>query len=339
MKRETVTEILDRVRDRRIAIIGDVMLDEYFWGNVERISPEAPVPIVNVKGHSYSLGGAANVALNASSLGAKPILIGVIGDDDDGKILKSLMGKNHLNKTGIFVDKKRTTTLKKRIIAHHQQVVRVDIEDNFPITGIMENKIFSFLKKSLKDIDAVIIEDYNKGLLTKPLIKNILSFTAKKNLIVTVDPKFENFFDYSPVTLFKPNLKELEKVGRMELTNMDNIVKYMRNLQRKINAKAILVTMGERGMVLVEKGKKAFSLKPHSLDVFDVTGAGDTVITAVTLALAAGYTIKEATEFSSIVAAIEVSKLGAAVVTPKEIKKFVISGELNKKSIEDNFKL
>lgn len=322
MRKEQVASILTKIKGKKMLVVGDVMLDEYFWGKVERISPEAPVPVVKVEGHSYSLGGAANVALNAYSLGAEPILLGVIGNDDTGKMLKSLAKKKGIVNESIFIEKGRPTILKKRVIAHHQQVVRVDIEETCPISKTTERKILTFLKDYKKGLCGVIIEDYNKGLLTKDLIKKIISFTSKRNIPVVVDPKFEHFFDYENTTLFKPNLTELESVNGKKLTTDDEIIKSLRRLQKRIKAKAILLTMGERGMVLIEKGRRPYYVKPHTLDVFDVTGAGDTVITAVSMAIVAGFDLRIATRFSSIAAALEVTKLGAAPVTPEEIIRF-----------------
>ena len=328
MQKSRVISILDKIKDKKILVIGDVMLDEYLWGKVERISPEAPVPVVKVERQSYSLGGASNVAFNAHSLGAKPLLVSIVGDDDTGRMLKSLIKKEGMSEKGIFVKKGRATILKKRVIAHHQQVVRVDIEEAFPVDNKTEERIIDFLINQKGDFSAIIIEDYNKGLLTKKLISKIISFGKERGSLIAVDPKFDNFFDYRNVTLFKPNLRELERVCGNSLTCDDEIVKTLKKLMKRIKAEGILLTMGEKGMILVEKGKRPFFVKPHSLDVFDVSGAGDTVITAATLASAAGFSLRDATGFASIAAAIEVTKLGAAPVTADEIMNFCERGNL-----------
>ena len=325
MQEDKVISILNNIKGKKVLVVGDVMLDEYLWGKVERVSPEAPVPVVKVEKHSYSLGGASNVAFNVHSFGAKPLLIGVIGNDATGKMLRSLIKKKGMDDKGLFTEK-RKTILKKRVIAHHQQVVRVDIEDTHPISKKSEDRLISFLRNIKGDFCAVIIEDYNKGFLTKKLINRIISFARKRDILITVDPKFKHFFDYEMVTLFKPNLRELERVCGKSLTGDEEIIKTLRVVQRKIKAEAILLTMGEKGMILVEKRKRPYYVKPHTYDVFDVTGAGDTVITAVTLALAGGFNLRDATGFASIAAAIEVTKLGAAPVTPKEIMRFCERG-------------
>ncbi|MCK4234267.1 D-glycero-beta-D-manno-heptose-7-phosphate kinase [candidate division WOR-3 bacterium] len=322
MRKDKAIAILNNIKNKKILVVGDVMLDEYLWGRVERISPEAPVPVVKIEKQSCSLGGAGNVAFNAHSLGAKPLLLGIAGSDAAGETLKSLLKEEGMNDKGIFILKGRSTIVKKRVVAHHQQVVRVDIEETFSIDREIEDRIITYLRRIERNLAAIIIEDYNKGLLTKSLIQRIIDFAKKRNLPITVDPKFEHFFDYESVTLFKPNIRELERVSGKSLIHINEIVKTLRWLQKKIKAEAILLTMGERGMVLIEKGKKPYFLKPHALDVYDVTGAGDTVIAAMTLAMTAGYNMHEATKFASVTAAIEVTKLGAAPVTPDEIIRF-----------------
>ncbi len=322
MRKEKAIFILNKIKGKKVLVIGDVMLDEYLWGKVERISPEAPVPVVKVVKQSFSLGGASNVAQNLYALGAQPLLVGVVGSDDAGRNFKALLKENGMSNRGIFIDRERTTIVKKRVVAHHQQVVRVDIEETKDIERIIEERILKFLDKITFDFSAIIIEDYNKGLLTKRLIQKVIVLAHKKKVPVTVDPKFENFFVYKNITLFKPNVRELERVTGKTLTGKHLIETTLRRLQQKIKTKAILLTMGEKGMVLVEKGKKPFYLEPHALDVYDVTGAGDTVIAAVTLAMIAGCSMKDSMRFASAAAALEVTKLGATPVIPEEIIRF-----------------
>ncbi len=322
MQKERAISILDRIRDKKVLIIGDIMLDEYLWGTVDRISPEAPVPVVKVTKNTFAIGGAANVALNAHSLGAVPVLVGVTGSDNTGKKLKSLIKKNGIGVNGIFVEKRRPTILKKRIVAHNQQVVRVDIEESHPIDTKTEDKILTFLYKFKNDLCGIIIEDYNKGLLTKHLITEIISFAIEMGIPVSVDPKFEHFYDYYGTTIFKPNIRELERVCGVVLSDRSEIEKALRGVLKRIKAEAVLLTMGNQGMLLLEKRSRAYYVKPHSIDVYDVTGAGDTVIAAVTLASANGMSLKESTRFASIAAAIEIRKLGASAVSPEEIMDF-----------------
>jgi rfaE bifunctional protein kinase chain/domain len=322
MKKERVESLLKAMCGKKVLIIGDVMLDEYLWGQVERISPEAPVPVVKVEKQTFALGGASNVAANALSLGADPLLVGIVGDDEAGRTVRSLLKKTGMNESGIFTEKSRRTIVKKRVVAHHQQVVRVDFEETASVESRAEYEILRFLGQNCKAIAGIIIEDYNKGLLTKRIIRGILSLAQRRKIPVTVDPKFEHFFDYEGVTLFKPNVRELERVVGQSLKEESKILSTVRKLLKRMNIRAMLLTMGEKGMLLVEKGEKPYHIEPHALDVFDVTGAGDTVITAATLALISGATLKEAARFASMAAAIEVTKLGAAVVLPAELIKF-----------------
>jgi rfaE bifunctional protein kinase chain/domain len=322
MEKETVVKILEKIKKKKILIVGDVMLDEYLWGKVDRISPEAPVPVVKVQRQSYSLGGASNVAYNIYSLGAEPILLGVVGRDAAGRSLKSLIKRGGMDDRGILTEEGRPTIVKKRVIAHHQQVVRVDIEETFPINKETEESIISFIENNENEFCAVILEDYNKGLLTEDMIKKIISLAVKENKFIAVDPKFEHFYDYKEVSLFKPNIRELERVSGRALNEEFKIIETLKDLRNKIKARAVLITMGEEGMILLEEDKEPYRVKHHISDVYDVTGAGDTVISSITLAAAVGLDLKEATEFAGISAAIEVTKLGATPVKPSEIIDF-----------------
>ncbi|MGB6867176.1 MAG: PfkB family carbohydrate kinase, partial [Candidatus Aminicenantaceae bacterium] len=201
-----ITDIVQNFTDKRILVLGDLMLDKYLWGNVGRISPEAPVPIVEVHRDTSCLGGAGNVCHNLESLGAFPIPVGVVGDDQAGDWIK----KSVPDSSGVFVDKKRPTTVKTRIIAHHQQIVRVDQEEKKSISSEMEEKIFNFIQED--EFEGILISDYNKGLLTKPLMQKLLLYTHKKGISVFVDPKVDNFFSFSPVTLINPNHTEAEQI-------------------------------------------------------------------------------------------------------------------------------
>jgi rfaE bifunctional protein kinase chain/domain len=322
MQKQRVEALLKAIHGKRVLIIGDVMLDEYLWGSVERISPEAPVPVVKVKHHTFALGGASNVASNALTLGATPILLGLVGKDESGRKIRTLLKKMGMSARGIFTDDTRSTIVKKRVIAHHQQVVRVDFDETASIPDRIETMVLRFLDEHCRSISGIIVEDYNKGMLTKRIIRGIISFARKRKVLVAVDPKFEHFFDYEGVTLFKPNIRELERVTGKALTDEGSMVRILRKIQKRMRIEAMLLTLGEKGMVLVEKRKRPYCIEPHALDVYDVTGAGDTVITAATLALIAGATLKEAARFASMAAAIEVTKLGAAPVLPQELLRF-----------------
>lgn len=322
MEKKSVASLLDGIRGRKVLVAGDIMLDEYLWGSVERISPEAPVPVVKVEKQTFALGGASNVASNARTLGAQPVLMGVVGKDEPGRRIRTLLRKKGMDDRAIFADGSRSTIVKKRVVAHHQQVVRVDFDEASPVGRRMEKRMLRFLEDHCGSICSIILEDYNKGTLTRPVIRGIISFARKKKIPVTVDPKFEHFFDYEGVTLLKPNIRELERVTGKVLADERAIVRILRSIQRRMGVQAMLLTLGEQGMTLVEKGKQPFSIEPHAHDVYDVTGAGDTVITAVTLALVAGANLREAALFASMAAAIEVTKLGAAPVHPEELLGF-----------------
>ena len=207
-----LNELKNGFSGKRIAVIGDMMLDGYFWGDVKRISPEAPVPVLEVEDEFFRFGGAANVAFNILTLGGIPVPVGVIGNDTYGNIFSSLIKEKNIEDDGIIIDNERPTTTKTRVIANNQHVVRIDKESKAYISNKIESKILSYLESVLDKLDGIILQDYNKGILTPSLISNIISFANKKNILVTVDPKFDNFFEYKNVTVFKPNRKETETV-------------------------------------------------------------------------------------------------------------------------------
>ncbi|MCX7875363.1 MAG: D-glycero-beta-D-manno-heptose-7-phosphate kinase [Melioribacteraceae bacterium] len=296
--------------NKKVAIIGDLMLDSYFWGNVSRISPEAPVPIVAIDNEFYRFGGAANVALNIKTLGGFPLPIGVIGDDSDGKILKNLFYESSITDLGIFVDKTRPTTTKSRVIANNQHIVRIDKEKVNSIPPIIEKKIINLLKKEIKNIDAIILEDYNKGVLTTTLIEEIINLANENKKIITVDPKFNNFFNYNNVTVFKPNRKETEDALGMRLTTKENITNAGNILLEKLNAKIVLITLGEDGIALFEKNKNEKRVPTKARKVADVSGAGDTVISTLTMALCAGAEIYDAAYLANFAGGLVCQEVG-----------------------------
>lgn len=295
---------------KKIAIIGDLMLDSYFWGKVSRISPEAPVPIVAIDDEFYRFGGAANVALNIKTLGGFPIPVGVIGDDNDGKLLRNLFKESTITDIGILVDKTRPTTTKSRVIANNQHVVRIDKEKVNSIPPIIEKKIINLLKKEIKNIDAIILEDYNKGVLTSTLIDEVINLANNNNKIVTVDPKFNNFFNYKNVTVFKPNRKETEDALGIRLGTKEDISNAGKILLDKLNAKFILITLGEDGIALFEKNKTEKRIPTKARKVADVSGAGDTVISTLTMALCAGADIYDATYLANFAGGLVCQEVG-----------------------------
>lgn len=292
--RNRLNDLKNQFKNIKIAVIGDMMLDCYFSGKVNRISPEAPVPILEVENEFTRFGGAANVALNIASLTGIPYPVGVIGYDSYGADFSSLLKETGIDDRGIFVCDERPTTAKTRIIASHQHIVRIDKENKSDIDEKTENKIINFIKENINDLDAIILEDYNKGVLTKKVITEIIKMANENNVIVTVDPKFNNFLTYQNVTVFKPNRKEAEDALGIRISSEKDILKAGEALLEKLNAKYILLTLGEEGIALFEKDQPMRRLPTKARNVADVSGAGDTVISTLTVALAAGAEILEA---------------------------------------------
>ena len=274
-----------------ILIIGDVMMDTYLWGTVDRISPEAPVPVVSVTKKENRLGGAANVALNIQSLGAKPVVCAVVGDDQDGLEFLKLLDKQGLSKEGILTIPGRITTVKTRVIGHNQQIVRVDAETDEQISEKYENLAFGRIQEILskQSIDAIIFEDYDKGFLSEELISKTVILANQKNILTVVDPKKRNFLYYKNISLFKPNLKELKEGLKVDINPSDisQINDAVDLLQQNLQAKSIMVTLSDQGVYISSaKGNKV--IPAHVRKIADVSGAGDTVIATATLCLAAG---------------------------------------------------
>jgi len=295
---------------KRIAIIGDVMVDRYYWGRVTRISPEAPVPIVEVESESARLGGAANVANNIASLGGIPVLIGVVGKDPAGDELRSLLGAAQFEDKGIFEESSRPTTIKTRVIAHSQHVVRIDQETRSDISAETQERILDFLANGIDSFDAIIFEDYNKGVVVRDLIRRVITMARSKHKIVTVDPKFENFFEYQNVTLFKPNRKESEEALGIRLSDTKSIERAGRDLLDRLRANHVLLTLGDRGMALFSDGVPVKFVANKARNVADVSGAGDTVISTLTLAMAAGANVEEAAALANYAAGIVCGEVG-----------------------------
>lgn len=307
---ERLDEIKEKFKGKNIAVVGDLMIDCYFWGAVKRISPEAPVPVVEVDDEFVRFGGAANVAYNIVTLGGNAFPVGVIGDDSDGVLFKNLMTEAGISPAGIIVDNTRPTTAKTRVIASKQHVVRIDKESKANISEVVEEKIFDFLKSKATELDAVILEDYNKGVLTTKLIQKIISLCEENNIIVTVDPKFLNFFEYKNVTVFKPNRKETEDALGMMLSSPEALSEAGKILLEKLNANFVLLTLGEEGIALFERGKTEKKVPTKARKVSDVSGAGDTVISTLTMALAAGAEISEAAYLANYAGGLVCEEVG-----------------------------
>ncbi|HSE40302.1 MAG TPA: D-glycero-beta-D-manno-heptose-7-phosphate kinase [Acidobacteriota bacterium] len=317
MNRSTVQQFISRFSSLRILVIGDFMLDHYVTGRVDRISPEAPVPVVDVEGESYRLGGAGNVVMNALALGAKTIPIGVIGNDWAGKMVSDLLGEQNISSGGL-IETPRSTTLKTRIVAHQQQVVRVDREQRELVDEATEQKLADNFTHNLDQADAIIVSDYSKGTLTPSLLSKILPAARLKNKLLCLDPKVRHFSSYTPVTIITPNQAEAASVLGYPIVNEDDLKAAAKRIQQMIDCKALLITRGDKGMALFAEGKLTH-VHAKAREVYDVTGAGDTVVTSLCLALAAGADVLSAVEIANAAAGVVVGKIGTAWVDPEEL--------------------
>jgi rfaE bifunctional protein kinase chain/domain len=275
---------------------------------------------VEVGNEFFRFGGAANVALNILKLGGIPYPVGVVGCDNDGSVFSSLINETDISAEGIIPDKSRPTTAKTRVIAHNQHVVRIDKESKKYISKDIQNKIYDFLKSHINELDGIILEDYNKGVLTPGLIEKIIELANKKNTLITVDPKFNNFFLYKDVTVFKPNRKEAEDVLGMKIRNNEDVSGAGNKILKKLNAKNVLLTLGEEGIAVFEKGKPEKRMPTKARKIADVSGAGDTVISTLTMALAAGSDIIEASYLANYAGGIVCEEVG---IVPIDINKLI----------------
>jgi len=312
-----IQKIIKDFKNRKILVIGDIILDHYIWGKVNRISPEAPVPVVEVTRENFLLGGAANVANNIVSLGGHAAIVGINGEDIAGEALKSILQQKGVDCSGLFTEN-RPTTVKTRVIAHNQQVVRFDREDSKYVDGRILKGILSHIQSILHDFDAVIISDYKKGMVTAELVRGILKKTKAKNIFVAVDPKVGHFDFYKGVSLITPNLMETELGAGVEINDDKSLNRAGETLLRRLSLKAALITRGEQGMSLFEKNKVTH-IPTVARKVYDVTGAGDTVISAFTLAHASGAGLADAAIIANHAAGIVVGEVGTAVATPEQL--------------------
>jgi len=300
-----------------VLVIGDIMVDHYIWGKVKRISPEAPVPVVEVSKESLLLGGAANVVNNILSLGGRVFISGIIGRDDMGRVLIHELRVRGIDTTGIVVEGDRPTTVKTRIIAHNQQVVRFDRENRVDIDSTTMFLILEYVKKTLPEIKAIVISDYCKGVITKHLIGEILKLNAE--IFIAVDPKIGHFDYYNGASLITPNITEASVGSGIEITDERTLIDAGKTLLKKLGCKAVLITRGDEGMSLFEAGGGVTHIPTFAKEVYDVTGAGDTVIATFTLAHSAGATMKEAAILANHAAGIVVGEIGTATVRAEDL--------------------
>lgn len=314
-----IKEALANFKNARVVVVGDLILDEFLWGDVSRISPEAPVPVVWVKKESFMPGGASNVANNLRSLGASVFSVGIIGDDERGAILKGELEQRGIDTRGVFVDESRPTTLKTRVVAQHQQVVRIDKERLDGLDVRLVSKMVDYVTETIKKADAVIIEDYGKGVITPRLLARIVPAAKRAGKIISVDPKEEHFKYYRGISVITPNNHEASRAVGFEIKDEATLKRAGNALLNKLNCKIALVTLGENGMAVFQKAKPMKHIPTVAQEVFDVSGAGDTVIASYTLSLVAGSDPIQSAHIANYAAGIVVGKVGIAVVTPDEL--------------------
>ena len=318
--KDNLLDILNRSKNKKIAVIGDIMLDRYRWGKHVRMSPEAPVPVVEIESTSESLGGASNVFNNLYFLGAKPIIIGVVGNDEAGEIIKKKVQTENLPTDGIFTDSTRITSVKERVISNGQHVVRLDWEGRSKVSEEIQRKVIDYLNTIIRDLDAVIIQDYDKGMIDSELIDKVVAKCIANDTILAVDPKLDNFFSYKKSTLFKPNVLETEKALGMNIKTQGDVRKAGRELLDRMECGCVLITQGRNGMTLFHKNGTVEQIQAQVRKVSDVSGAGDTVIASFTLALTAGASYVDAANIAAISAGIVCEEVG---VVPVEIRKII----------------
>lgn len=320
-QKQELKKYLDRFAGHNVLVVGDLMLDHYIWGTVKRISPEAPVPVVNVLSESVLLGGAGNVVHNILTLGGKAILCSVIGSDEAGRWLTQELTAKGMELNGIVSEENRPTTKKTRIIAHQQQVVRYDHEKKENISSKTEKKFIEFILDRLAQIDCMVISDYSKGVVTEGLMNAILPAAIRKGIPVIVDPKVSHFSLYKKVTLITPNHLEASQASGIEIENDATLCKAGRFLLKNLQCEAVLITRGEHGMSLFQKGGEVTHIPTQAKQVFDVTGAGDTVISTLSLALAAEAPLPIASRLANHAAGVVVGMVGTTAIEKKMLEK------------------
>ena len=306
---------VDEFKNKRILVVGDIMIDKTIWGDVSRISPDAPVPVVNVTKETITLGGAANAANNIASLGGTALILGIIGNDDPEHLIKELQAKNIQN--SLVVDPSRPTTEKVRVVSQGQQLIRVDYEKKHPADANTINKIMQEFDKLLDDVDGIIISDYAKGINSEELMQHII--TKAKGKIIVIDSKSKNIDIYKNATVITPNHIDASNITGIEENSEEDTIRIGKVLQEKLNAN-VLMTRGSKGMTIFE-GDNVENIGTKAQEVYDVTGAGDTVVAALTLSLCCGSSLKEAAEIATSAAAVVIRKVGTATVSHDELVK------------------
>ena len=334
-KMHLLIKVIEKFFSTRILIIGDIILDQYIWGDVNRISPEAPVPVVEVKSENFRLGGAANAVANIRSLGGKVDVVSIVGKDENGNRLQRMLQDIGANVDGLLEDGGRPTIIKTRVIARNQQVVRIDREAKHDVDGVLKKEIIRITEDYVSKVNAVIVSDYDKGVVSKDVLKVILLNAKEQNKPVVIDPKMRNFWNYKGATVVTPNLKEASAAFGRDIISDELLLCAGNTLLEKLELDALLITRGEHGMSLFESmnqpatsngsllapqnRSKVTHIPTVAREVFDVTGAGDTVVAVFTLALAAGANMLDAATIANYAAGIVVGEVGTASVIQEEL--------------------
>jgi len=326
MKAAGLQAHIKKFKGGKVLVIGDLILDQYIWGPVSRISPEAPVPIVNVSSETMHLGGAANVSNNVRSLGGRVELCGVIGTDEAGRQFTEVLRSHGIGSDGVVTDRDRPTTRKTRIVAHNQQLVRFDVERCHAISGVLEARISRYVAACIRSVAAVVVSDYAKGVITARVMADVIGLADRHKIPVIVDPKVRHIDYYKGVTVLTPNHLEAIQAAGLQGEDENTLLEAGRQLQQRLGCRAVLITRGERGMSLFEAGGRVTHIPTVARQVYDVTGAGDTVVATLALALAAGAPMRHAAQLSNYAAGIVVGMLGTGTVTPAQLQEALARG-------------
>lgn len=326
MKAEALRSYIKKFRTGKILVVGDLILDQYIWGQVSRISPEAPVPVVTVSSETIQLGGAANVSNNIRSLGGRVDLCGVVGTDEGGRQFMKILERQGIGCDGILTDQSRPTTRKTRVVAHNQQLVRFDTEKTDAISGVLEARICRYVAACIRSASALVVSDYAKGVVTPRVMADLTDLAHRHGIPVIVDPKVAHISRYKGVTVITPNHLEAVQAAGLHGNDEATLLEAGRQLHQRLSCQAVLVTRGERGMSLIEGVGKVTHIPTVARQVFDVTGAGDTVVAALALALAAGASMRQAAILANQAAGIVVGMVGTGTVTAAQLDEALLHG-------------
>jgi D-beta-D-heptose 7-phosphate kinase/D-beta-D-heptose 1-phosphate adenosyltransferase len=326
VSQKALRQYLQRFPQASLLVIGDLILDHYVMGRVSRISPEAPVPVVHVESETLRLGGAANVFNNILALGGKADLCGVIGADESGRLLLKELGQTRSGRGGVIIDHDRPTTRKSRVIAHNQQIVRYDMEGRQELKGTLQKRLLRYVESRIRELSCIVVSDYAKGVVSAALMTELTRLAALRKIPIIVDPKVEHFSYYKGVTVMTPNHLEATQAAGLHGDDDQTINQAGAVIRQRLGCQSVLITRGEKGMSLYEGEGTSWHLPTQARQVYDVTGAGDTVIGTLALALATGANMREAATLANHAAGIVVGMVGTATVSPKQLLETVGNG-------------